>query len=456
MSFNNIYEEPWKNIEEIIKLNDSQQLEAYLNTLTPPETALSISRLSQEDQTNLLTLLNPTDAAQIIEGVSDAQAVDLIEDLPPKQAADIVDEMQSDQQADLLAELDTEEVEAILREMSDEAADDARQLLNYPSDTAGGLMVTEYLAYKENLQVGNIVDDMSEKGAKYFDYNVQYAYITSDEGKLVGILRLKDLLFTSKWKAVTDIMLSNPLYVCVDTPLDELQQFFDKYNFFAVPVVDEADCPVGVVQRTSVKEALDKQSNKTYLQSSGIVAGEELRTMPIFSRSFRRLSWLSINIVLNIIAAGVIAYYQDTLEKAIVLAVFLPIISDMSGCSGNQAVAVSIRELTLGLVRTHELFRVFVKEAVVGIINGLILGGLLGGAAILWKGNPYLGLVVATALAINTLVAVSLGGLLPLILKKLKLDPALVSGPVLTTVTDMCGFFFVLGFANVMLHKLNV
>jgi len=127
----------------------------------------------------------------------------------------------------------------------------------------------------------------------------------------------------------------------------------------------------------------------------------------------------------------------------------------MSGCSGNQAVAVSMRELSLGLVRPNELLRVMRKEAALGVLNGLALGVLLGGVAILWKGNPFLGLVVGGALAANTIVAVTLGGLLPLLLKKLKMDPALVSGPLLTTVTDMCGFFFVLSFASAILSKLK-
>jgi magnesium transporter len=158
--------------------------------------------------------------------------------------------------------------------------------------------------------------------------------------------------------------------------------------------------------------------------------------------------------VLNIVAASVIAYYQDTLSAAIALAVFLPMISDMSGCSGNQAVAVSVRELSLGLVRPEELRHVFLKECSLGVLNGLCLGLLLGGAALLWKGNPWLGLVVGGALAVNTLVAVCLGGLLPLALKRMRLDPALVSGPLLTTVTDMVGFFLVLSFATAILPRL--
>ena len=172
--------------------------------------------------------------------------------------------------------------------------------------------------------------------------------------------------------------------------------------------------------------------------------------MPTSSRR-RRLSWLVINIALNVVAASVIALYQDTLSAVIALAVFLPIISDMSGCAGNQAIAVSVRELSLGLVRPEEFRHVFLKESSLGLLNGLCLGVLLGGAAMLWQGNPWLGLVVGGALAANSLISVCLGGFLPLALKRAGLDPALVSGPLLTTVTDMCGFFLTLSLATSIL-----
>jgi magnesium transporter len=187
------------------------------------------------------------------------------------------------------------------------------------------------------------------------------------------------------------------------------------------------------------------------MESQGIVGGEELRTMPILLRSRRRLSWLSVNILLNMVAASVIAFHQETLSAVIALAVFLPIISDMSGCSGNQAVAVSMRELSLGVVRPAEVTRVWLQEISVGLINGTVLGILIGLSAWLWKGSILLGIVVGAALTINTVVAVSLGGTVPLILKRFGVDPALASGPILTTVTDMVGFFLALTFASMML-----
>jgi magnesium transporter len=150
----------------------------------------------------------------------------------------------------------------------------------------------------------------------------------------------------------------------------------------------------------------------------------------------------------------VIALYEDTLSAVIALAVFLPIVSDMSGCSGNQAVAVSMRELTLGAAAPRDVARVWGKELSVGLINGCVLGVLLGIAAWAWKGSAVLGLVVGLALCINTVVAVSIGGTVPLLLKRFNLDPAIGSGPLLTTITDMCGFFLVLSFATIALPSL--
>ncbi len=223
-----------------------------------------------------------------------------------------------------------------------------------------------------------------------------------------------------------------------------------------MPVVDDGGMLLGIVRRRAVLEALAEKSESDSLKTAGIIGGDELRSMPILTRSRRRLAWLSINIGLNIIAASVIAAYEDTLTAVIALAVFLPIVSDMSGCSGNQAVAVSMRELTLGAAVPKDVLRVLRKEVVVGLINGVALGTLLGFAAWAWKGNVVLGLVVGGALAANTVVAVSIGGTVPLVLRHLKFDPAVASGPLLTTVTDVCGFFFLLSLASLVLPVLSL
>ena len=446
-----LMEKPWEQLHELIASGETEALLAFLERMSPTETARGISRLDPGDQSRLLILLDPADAAEVIEVISETQAADLIEELEPHHAAAILEELDSDHLADVLGELTEEHAEAILEKMTPDEAEEARQFLEYAADTAGGLMVSEFLDYRADQKISDVLQDLQTNREDYAGYHVQYLYVTDEKERLVGVLRMHDLLFPSHEAPLHSLMIKNPLKVSVETGLDKLKEFFEEHHLFGVPAVDEAGRLVGVVLPEAVEEASRKRSVRQFLGLSGIIGGEEFRSMPLLARSGRRLSWLSLNIVLNIIAASVIAFYQDTLAAAIALAVFLPMVSDMSGCSGNQAVAVSMRELSLGLVRPNELLRVLAKEASIGVINGLALGVMLGGVAFLWKGNPFLGLVVGGALAANTIVAVSLGGLLPLLLKRLKMDPALVSSPLLTTVTDMCGFFFVLSLGTLVL-----
>ena len=446
---------PWEALHDLVAAGETEQLTLFLHSLSAAQTALAISRLGQDDKGRLFLLLGPEESAELIEDISDDQAADLMEELPPEYAAAILEELNRDHQVDVLGEIDDVRAEAILDEMDREDADEARHLLEYDEDCAGGIMISEFLAYARDKTISEVLENLEANREAYADYNVQYLYVVDEERRLVGVLRMHDLLFPKRPARLCDVMIPNPHSVEVKAPLEKLREFFGEYKLFGVPVVDEAGAMVGVVLPSAVEEASRKRTIRQFLGLSGIVGGEEFRTMPLLLRSGRRLSWLSLNIVLNIIAASVIAFYQDTLSAAIALAVFLPMVSDMSGCSGNQAVAVSMRELSLGLIRPYEIARVLRKEASLGVINGLALGLLLGGVAFLWKGNPYLGLVVGGALAANTVVAVSLGGLLPLLLKRLKMDPALVSSPLLTTVTDMCGFFFVLSFATAVLPRIS-
>ena len=441
--------------EDLMRFEKASDLERFLSELSPVGVARKISRLDADDKRHLFERLGPEKSADIITRIYGLGAKNILQQLPPEKVVSIIEKLHERRRFDILRHLRAIEAMRIFQEIHPRRAKELQALLSYPENSAGGLMIPEYLAYAEAISVQDVLDDMEKHGDTYSDYDIQYAYVVSEEGLLKGVLRLRDILLAPKNRPISEIMIKNPDRVSAKATLQEIRDFFMEKTYLGVPVVDEVGKLIGVVRSLSVRDAIAKRSNQIFLKFAGIMGGEELRTMGLFKRSSRRLSWLSINIVLNIVAASVIALYQDTLEKAIVLAVFLPIISDMSGCSGNQAVAVSIRELTLGLVRPRELMRVLTKEASIGLINGIALGLLLGGAAVLWKGNPYLGLVVGAALATNTLVAVSFGGLVPLILRWMRTDPALASGPLLTTVTDMCGFFFVLSFATWMLPRLG-
>jgi len=442
------------SLSACIAARDAAACAAWVEQSRGLETVRTLSLLSNEEREVLLGLLTPAAAAEVIEALPDAQAVGAVESLAPETAARILEELPSNEQADLIGELDEEEAQAILEHFEDEDAEEVRRLAAYEDDEAGGLMITEYLSYPATATVAEVLGDLELKAEEYAHYNIQYAYITTDRHRLVGVLPLRRLLLAPRRSTLDKLMVEVTLRVTDKTSLDELATLFRESPFLGLPVVNERGRLVGVVERASLEQALVEEADETYRASQGIVGGEELRSMPLWLRSRRRLAWLSANVGLNVIAASVIATHQDTLAAAITLAVFLPIISDMSGCSGNQAVAVSMRELTLGVLVPRDALRVLAKELSVGLINGIALGLLVGGAALLWKGNVYLGLVVGGALMLNTLIAVAVGGTIPLVLKGLKLDPALASGPILTTVTDMCGFFLVLTFASAVLTRL--
>ncbi|GIW79617.1 MAG: magnesium transporter MgtE [Gemmatales bacterium] len=443
--------EPVDELRESLRQGNVERVRACLENLPHHETARVVSQLSEEEQSQLLLLLPDEEAADLLESLPESHAAQLVENMDTSEAAEILNEVESDEQADILGRLREQSADAILLRMEPAEAADARRLMQYPRDSAGGLMISEYVAYPDNFRVEDVLADLRQNARNYREYDVQYLYVTDGDAKLVGVLRLRDLLLADPDDTIASLMIRDPLAVDVETPLEALERFFERHPFFGVPVIDRDKKLVGVVRQQDVEAAAESRSGRTMLKFTGILGGEELRSMPLRLRSLRRLSWLSINIVLNIIAASVIAFHQDTLAQVIALAVFLPIISDMSGCSGNQAVAVSMRELALGLTEPADCFRVLLKEAAVGLINGFTLGLLLGLVAFGWKGIPALGLVVGAAMFLNTVVAVCIGGSVPLILKGLNHDPALASGPILTTITDMCGFFLVLSFAQYML-----
>lgn len=449
-------ERPWAELHERIEASDAAGAAEVLADLSLEDQRLAMSHLPTDEQALLMESLLAGEAAEILENLPEAQAADILEDMPSGAAADIVEELPGSVSADVLREMQERESEAVLAEIDDrEEAEKLRTRAEYPWDTAGGLMRTSLASFSEKATVGDVLHELGENAEHYADMDVQYVYVTSASGVLRGVLRLRDLVLTKRNCPVTEVMISDPVCVGVADDFDSLRSTFEEKGYIGLPVVDENGLLAGVVTRQEVREATAEHQTEDYLRSSGILGGEELRSMPMLARCGRRLAWLGPNIVLNLVAASVIAMYEDTLQAVIALAVFLPIVSDMSGCSGNQAVAVSIRELTLGLIRPTEFLRIVWKEGILGIVNGFVLGCLLGAIAGLWKGNVYLGLVIGGALFLNTILSVLLGGMVPLLLKRFKVDPALASGPILTTCTDMCGFFLVLNLASTVLSKLG-
>lgn len=421
-------------------LEDSDQLTALLAPLSRADALRELLQLDIDERRKVLTLVAPELAADLIEEAPHEMGADLMETLEASRAAVIMDELDSDVQADLIGDMEAVEAEAILSQMDAEDAADVRRLVEYEDDTVGGLMMSEVFVFSNTQTVGAVLRELASDDHDVDRYRGQHPYILDDAGKPIGVVSLRGLLSTKRSALLSSIMVT-PLTISVEAKLTDLEDIFDKFPFLGMPVIEADGQLVGTVSREAVSQALLERAESENLKLQGVV-GDELRSMPTWLRSRRRLAWLSANIVLNIVAASVISAYEATLTAVIAIAIFLPMVSDMSGCSGNQAVGVTMRELSLGLVRPIDAVRVWLKEVTVGVTNVIALGILIGLVAWIWKGNPALGLVIGLALALNTVLAVSIGGVVPLLLKRLGQDPAAASGPLLTTVTDMAGFVF--------------
>jgi magnesium transporter len=448
---------PWTELEKIVDSGNVDHLQAFLQLLSPADSPYTITRLSQERQNRLFELIDPDLAADLMDQLEDEQVADVIEDLPAATAAAIVDEMDSDEAADVLAELDSDDAEAILERMDPEDAEDARLLARYQEDTAGGVMYTEYLSYSEDTPIDTVINALREHAKEYEEYDVHYFYVTGSDSKLIGIVRLRDLVLADGEQLLESIMIREPISVHVNTKIADLEDLFDRYSFPVVPVVEQDGELVGVASRAAVEEELGEEAGENFAKFGGIIGGEELRSMSLHSRVLRRLAFLTPNIPLFLMSVSVIAFYEDVIEKVVVLAAFLPLVAGMSGAAGNQSIAVSIRELSLGLLKPGDMFRVLKKELALGLVNGLVMGIVVGLTAWLFtvmmtgEDQPRMGLVVGGAIAVNSVIAVLLGASVPLMLKKWGIDPAMLAAPVLMTIIDMAGFFIVLNLAMVLI-----
>ena len=439
-------------LKEAIETADDAQLIEIVESLSSQEILRQASRMDTDERIRLLSSLSPESAADLMDEAHPEVAAAMIEDLDSIGAAKIMQELQADTQADIVQVMEKHSSEAMLSEMDFDNAENVRKLTQYDPESAGGLMDQDTFNFRDTDTAGTVLRRLADEDVSYEHHRGQHPYILDENGKLLGAVSLRNLLRNKRSIKLAEIMVSPAISVLPEASQEDLAIVLHDHQFLAVPVVDEQGVLLGAVSRVTVAEAALELAEQRALARNR--TGDELRSMPLLLRSRRRLSWLSANIVLNIIAASVISAYTDVLTAVIAIAVFLPMVSDMSGCSGNQAVGVSMRELALGLTRPMDLFHVLRKELSVGIINGIALGILIGIVAWVWKGNFYLGLVIGLALTLNTILAVAIGGSVPLILKKYGIDPAVASGPLLTTVTDMAGFFLVLSLATFFMPQL--
>ncbi|MEO7296940.1 MAG: magnesium transporter [Verrucomicrobiota bacterium] len=426
-----------------------KSLEEY-GQLHPADLADQLQRLPTEEAREILTLLPPWVAAAAVAELEPEKAAELLAQLPSEIVTEFLTKLSSAEAADLAQDLTEHQRTEALADLSPETSARVNALLSYPQDTAGGIMSDRFIS----LRIDQTIQECQQTLRARSEENVQdvsYLYVTDARKKLVGVISLRDLVFRKPERRIEEIMNRKVLSVRVDADQEEIARQFEHYHYLGLPVVDQSGALVGVVRANDIIQVAQDEATEDMQLMVGL-SGEE-RALTPWNKSIRtRLPWLLVNLATAFLAAAVVGFFENTIARWTVLAIFLPIVAGQGGNAGAQTLTVIIRDLALGEISRGDGRKALMKEVVLGLANGLAIGLVVGIFSVIWKGNAILGLVVGVAMWLNMVAASLSGVLIPFGLKAMRIDPALASSIFLTTVTDVAGFFFFLGLATLALH----
>ena len=373
---------------------------------------------------------------------------ELLMQLTPSQAAKIIEELDPDDAADLLAQIPLKELRNIMARLQVEDTKQIEQLMTYDEETAGGIMTPELLKVPDNFTKREAMEEILRISEEMEDFYV--IYVVDENDILLGTVSINDLIRAKPWVKVRELIDENCVKVHVDTDQEEVARMISKYNLAAIPVVDDLGHLLGRITFDDVMDVLEEENTEDILRIAGVSEDEELRG------SWRnavksRLPWLLVNLLTAFMAGLVINTFSDTIDKIVIIASFMPIVAGVAGNSATQALAVTIRRISTDNVNDNQNFKVILKELIVGLVNGLLLGTITGIAALVLGGNPMLGLVVFMAMVGNLLIGAFAGSAIPLFLNRVNIDPAVASSILMTALTDILGFTLLLGLASVIL-----
>lgn len=438
-------------VEEVVarlRAEDYAAAATASNNLSYARTASLLTEMPRETALPFLQAAGPDRAAQILPELPVEFAAEILGDADPEMAASWLGKMAADMAADIIAALPEDSAEALVRRLPEDVRNRVGRLSRYPEGTIGAAMSPYFSAVQRGKTVGDTIAAMRATPMRLT--RTGYVYVVDDESRLEGVVSLRDLLLASRSQTVESIMKRDVFAARVDNDARDAANRLRRRRFKMLPVVDQGNVLVGVL---TIEDALDLLSSELAEEFSGIgaISPDETFFTPPRQAIRMRLPWMAANVFLNLGAVAVIASFEDTIAQVVILAAFLPMITDMGGNVGIQALSVSIRSIALGEALIHEYWNAVRKEAAIGVVNGLVLGTLFGVIAQFMGGSPMIGLVAGVALAVNVLVAGVVGGTMPFLIKRLGKDPAMMTGPVLTTITDITGVTIYLGLATVFL-----
>jgi magnesium transporter len=437
-------------VDSMVELARAGELAVFVrraHDFEPADLADVLAALDESERLAVVQALPAELSSQALaEMPEDAHAEDTLVALSPERAAEIVEELEDDDAADMLRELDPAEQERILAGVEDRAEVD--RLLRYDPETAGGLMTSHMVTVRDTATAEEALDAIRRQSEEVQDF--YQVFVVDADRRLVGILPFKDLVVSKPDRRVHEFMADADIAVKPDLDQEDVARVLARYNLPSVAVVDDAGRLLGRVTFDDVIDVVEAERTEDLLKFGGVSADEALAAG--WTDAVRsRLPWLYLNLVTAGLAAGVVYFFQDTVQRTVALAVWMPVIAGMGGNAGTQALAVTVRRLALGLIPPQLAFRVVGKEILVGMTNGLAIGLVVGAVAALLGEGVTLGLVVFLAMAINLLVAGFAGAFIPIILERSGIDPAIASSIFVTTFTDVCGFLLLLGLAGWLL-----
>ena len=417
-----------------------------IDTIHPAD----ILDLIHEDPKHALEILNrlPDDIlADIVEEEEDEDKYALLKQFSDIRQKHILDEMNSDEITDLIGELEDEEAKDVFSKMDREDLDHIKKLLEFEPDTAGGIMKTEYI----RIFAKNTVKDTLEFLQKNTDEDTTYyLYVVDKNNVLKGVVSLRDIVTSPFTTPMMEITNPNVISVRYDEDQEQVAHTFEKYGFILMPVVDEQQHMLGVIEFDDIMDVIQEENTEDIHHLGGV--NKEERVDSTLMDSFTsRIPWLIVNLFTAVLAAATVNMFEATISKVVALATIMPIVTGMGGNAGTQSLTIVVRGLSLGELTKENAFGILLKEIGVGILSGIVIGGVVALGAMWMESNPVFGIVTGVAMFLNMILANFAGYFIPVILEKFHVDPALASGVFVTTVTDVMGFFLFLGLATMVL-----
>ena len=434
----------------LINAND-EDFQAIIDYTHPVDLLEAIHKLDDEDAKIILNRFPDETLGRILEEEKDEERYDFLSQFSKSRQKEILEEMSTDEIVDFVATLNEQQEEEVLSNLNIEDLEDVKELMQYDPDTAGGIMTTEFISIRQNKTVLKTLEYLQQNGHEA--EMAFYMYVVDKEDHLKGVVSVRDII-TSKFDVkIEDITNPNVVSLNINDDQEVIAAIFDKYDYIMLPVVDDNNVIKGIVTVDDVIDIIQEETTEDMHLLAG-VDGDEKVDSNIIESIRSRLPWLVINLITAILAASVVSRFSATIEAVVALAAINPIIAGMGGNAGNQSMTIVVRAIALNELNGENAKKVFFKELIVGMISGLTIGLLIGIGCQIVYGNFFLGIVTALSMLLNLIIATMVGYLVPVILVKLKVDPALASSIFVTPCTDCFGFFIFLSLATLVLPYL--